>query len=101
MRRLLSRCARSWRALIVISAAWFCFGSMAGAQTPAKHGITLTWNTDSGATVGYNVYSSTTSGGPYTKLTAAPITPLTYSEDRKSTRLNSSHWHVSRMPSSA
>ena len=53
---------------------------MAGAQTPAQHGITLTWNTDSGATVGYNVYSSTTSGGPYTKLTAAPITPLTYSD---------------------
>ena len=29
------------------------------------------------------------------KVTTRPV------EDRKSTRLNSSHWHVSRMPSSA
>ena len=41
---------------------------------------------------------------PPAQLTAADAAPFIGDwtlEDRKSTRLNSSHWHVSRMPSSA
>ena len=35
-------------------------------------------------------------------LTSVPLVgPWLLEQDRKSTRLNSSHWHVSRMPSSA
>ena len=50
-------------------------------STPTTHGVTLTWaaSTSTGVT-GYNVYRSSTTGGPYTKVTAAPITALTYDD---------------------
>lgn len=45
-------------------------------QAPAgQHGMTLCWTASISSTViGYNVYSSTTAGGPYTKANAAVIT---------------------------
>lgn len=53
--------------------------SLVFSQTP--HGIEVKWIASSTAGVaGYNVYRGTVSGGPYTKLTAAPLpsTALTY-----------------------
>lgn len=48
------------------------------AQTP-QHGVTLTWTASTSPTVtGYNVYRSTVTGGPYTKLTATPVSATTY-----------------------
>ena len=38
--------------------------------TPAQHSVDLTWNVSSGA-VGYNIYRSTVSGGPYTMINAS------------------------------
>jgi hypothetical protein len=52
------------------------------AQTP-PHGITLKWNLSATTGVsGQNVYRSSTTGGPYTKLTATPLGPtITTYED--------------------
>jgi fibronectin type 3 domain-containing protein len=42
------------------------------------HSATLSWTASVSTVAGYNPYRSTVSGGPYTKLTAAPVTALTY-----------------------
>jgi fibronectin type 3 domain-containing protein len=39
--------------------------------------VALTWATDPGAT-GYNVYSSTVAGGPFTEITTSPTTGTSY-----------------------
>jgi fibronectin type 3 domain-containing protein len=46
------------------------------------HTVTLTWiaPTGSDVAVGYNVYRSTTTGGPYTKLNSTLVTALTYND---------------------
>ena len=48
-----------------------------GVQTVA-HSVTLTWTASTSTVSGYNVYRSTVSGGPYTKLTGSPIAATTY-----------------------
>jgi hypothetical protein len=48
-----------------------------GIQTVA-HSVTLTWTASTSTVSGYNVYRSTVSGGPYTKLTGSPIAATTY-----------------------
>jgi fibronectin type 3 domain-containing protein len=40
--------------------------------------VTLTWTASTSTVSGYNVYRSTVSGGPYTKLTASPVAATTY-----------------------
>jgi hypothetical protein len=47
----------------------------------AGHSVKLGWaaSTTSGV-IGYNVYRSTVSGGPYTKLNSAPISALQYTD---------------------
>ncbi len=54
--------------------------SGSGAQVPVSHSATLVWSPSSSTVVGYNVYSSTTSGGTYSKLTASPITTTTFTD---------------------
>ena len=48
-----------------------------GAQAVA-HSVTLTWIASTSTVSGYNVYRSTVSGGPYTKLNASPVAATTY-----------------------
>jgi hypothetical protein len=45
------------------------------SQAPAGvHGITACWTASASATVtGYNVYTSTTAGGPYAKINTTPV----------------------------
>jgi hypothetical protein len=46
---------------------------------PVSHSVTLTWTASASTGVtGYNVYRSTVSGGPYTKLTSPPVAATTY-----------------------
>jgi fibronectin type 3 domain-containing protein len=50
------------------------------AQAQSTHSITVTWGASSTTGAQYNVYRGTTTGGPYTKLTATPISALTYTD---------------------
>jgi hypothetical protein len=56
-------------------------GSVALSGTgvqPVAHSVTLTWSASTSTVSGYNVYSSTVSGGPYTKLDSTPIAATTF-----------------------
>src|SRR5579862_2776984 len=50
-----------------------------GVQT-VSHAVTLTWTASTSTVSGYNVYRSTVSGGPYTKLNSTPVAATTYSD---------------------
>jgi fibronectin type 3 domain-containing protein len=52
-----------------------------GAQAVTTHSVSLGWAA-SGSTgvVGYEVYQATVSGGPYTKLTSAPVPAVQYTD---------------------
>jgi hypothetical protein len=45
------------------------------------HSVALSWTASTSSTVtGYNVYRGAVSGGPYTKLTASPVTAVAYTD---------------------
>lgn len=48
--------------------------------TPAKPHCDLTWVASTSTVSGYNLYRSTISGGPYTKVNSAVITTLSFSD---------------------
>ncbi len=48
------------------------------AQT--VHSVSLSWAAGASTVTGYNVYSSTVSGGPYAKLTSPPIAATDYTD---------------------
>ena len=50
-----------------------------GVQAVA-HSVTLTWTASTSTVSGYNVYRSSVSGGPYTKLNSAVIAATTYTD---------------------
>ena len=45
---------------------------------PVSHSVTLTWTASTSTVSGYNVYRSTVSGGPYTKLNSTLVAATTY-----------------------
>ncbi len=45
-----------------------------------QHSVALTWTASTSTVVGYNVYRSSTSGGPYTLLTSSPVAGTTYTD---------------------
>jgi hypothetical protein len=50
-----------------------------GVATVA-HSVALTWTPSTSTVIGYNAYSSTVSGGPYTKLTSGPVAATSYTD---------------------
>jgi hypothetical protein len=44
---------------------------------PVSHEVTLSWTASTSVVIGYNVYRSTVSGGPYTELTTTPVATTT------------------------
>ena len=50
-----------------------------GTQVIA-HSVALTWTASTSSVVGYNVYRSTTSGGPYTLITGSPVSGTTFTD---------------------
>jgi hypothetical protein len=51
------------------------------AQTvPHPHSADLKWKASVSRVVGYNVYRSETDGGPYIKLTSAPVRATNYTD---------------------
>ena len=48
---------------------------------PTTYSVLLNWAASASSVTGYNVYSSTVSGGPYAKLTPAPVGATDYTDD--------------------
>jgi fibronectin type 3 domain-containing protein len=42
--------------------------------------VTLNWTASPSSVAGYNVYRSTVSGGPYTEMNPALLTPIQYTD---------------------
>ncbi len=45
-----------------------------------SHSVDLMWDASTSSVIGYNVYRSTTSGGPYTKLNSTVVAGTTYTD---------------------
>ena len=43
-----------------------------------NHSVALSWSPSTSSVMGYNTYSSTQSGGPYTKLNSTPVAAMSY-----------------------
>jgi len=56
--------------------------SLSGTGTQSvAHSVALSWTASTSSVVGYNVYRSTTSGGPYTLITSSAITGTTFTDN--------------------
>lgn len=60
----------------------FCLFLLLLIATPcfAQHSVKLSWLASPTSGTQYNVYRGATSGGPYTKINAAPLSVLTYTD---------------------
>ena len=50
------------------------------ASQQSNHSVLLTWHASTSNVVGYNMYRSTTDGGPYVRINATLVTPLNYTD---------------------
>jgi len=55
--------------------------SLSGTGAAASYSTSLSWTASTSSVIGYNVYRGTTSGGPYTKLTASVDSNTSYADD--------------------
>ncbi len=55
--------------------------ALTGTGSTVQHSVDVAWDASTPAASGYNVYRSTQSGGPFTKLNAAPITVLIFTDN--------------------
>lgn len=65
----------------------FTIGVQDSTGTVAQ--IKLQWNASTSTVAGYNIYRGTASGGPYSRVNAAPVAALTYTDtaDHSSAKL--------------
>jgi len=55
--------------------------SLSGTGVAAvSHSVALAWTASTSTVIGYNTYSSTVSGGPYTKMTSIPDAATSYTD---------------------
>lgn len=54
---------------------------LTGTGSTVQHSVAVSWDVSNPVASGYNVYRSTQSAGPYSKLNAAPITVLTFTDN--------------------
>ena len=67
--------------VLALSAARWGHRSRQGPPTsPHPHSVDLKWKASVSRVVGYNVYRSETDGGPYIKLTSAPVRATNYTD---------------------
>jgi len=45
-----------------------------------NHSVALSWSPSTSTVVGYNTYTSAQSGGPYTRMTSAPVAATSYTD---------------------
>lgn len=64
----------------------------------SSHTVSLSWVPSTSLVVGYNVYRSTQSGGPYTKLNSSPIAATTYTD--RTVRSGQTYFYVVKAVSS-
>src|SRR5689334_1805505 len=55
--------------------------ALSGSGATIQHSVDVAWDASTPAASGYNVYRATQSGGPFTKLNAAPITVLIFTDN--------------------
>jgi len=51
-----------------------------GGQGNSGHSVNLSWSSSTSPVLGYNIYRSVTSGGPYAKITGAPESGTNFSD---------------------
>ena len=92
-----SLCAPQQNASVIVTFAPAVAGSTRGAVTITSnaapitialsgtgvaqvipHSVSLNWTASTSSVIGYNVYSGTVSGGPYSKLTSAPTSATNF-----------------------
>jgi len=54
--------------------------TLTGTGVAQAHSVNLSWASSASSVIGYNVYSSKVSGGPYVKLNSTPTTATTYAD---------------------
>jgi hypothetical protein len=55
--------------------------ALSGTGSTLQHSVVVAWDASTPSPSGYNVYRSTQSGGPSTRLNSAPITVLTFTDN--------------------
>ena len=55
--------------------------ALTGSGSTIQHSVDVSWDASTPVASGYNVYRATQSGGPFTKLNAAPITVLIFTDN--------------------
>jgi hypothetical protein len=69
-----------------------------GTQTSAGHSVVLTWSPSTSTVIGYNVYRSVQSGGPYSRLNSALLSGTSYTDG--SVQSGGTYYYVSTAISS-
>lgn len=54
--------------------------ALSGTGIAQTHSVYLSWTASTSQVMGYNVYSSTVSGGPYAKITGSPVPATNYTD---------------------
>ncbi|HEX4075305.1 MAG TPA: choice-of-anchor D domain-containing protein [Candidatus Acidoferrales bacterium] len=54
--------------------------ALSGTGAAQAYSVDLNWSASASSVTGYNVYSGTVSGGPYTKLTSSPVASTNYTD---------------------